>query len=71
MTEQWVQSQEQLWQSWFNFAKQADVQMPELQQESEKAFQMWQESMQQVMDAQQKWAKTWGSKPVGMGNGQG
>ncbi|MBN2304174.1 MAG: hypothetical protein JXQ72_06850 [Anaerolineae bacterium] len=54
LTEQWVAFQQDLWQRWFEMARQVN-----LTGTPESVFQVWQESLQKAMTAQQEWVKTW------------
>jgi hypothetical protein len=64
MAKRWGDTQQQLWQGWFDLVKKADpAKMAEAWgEEGQKAFQTWQESARKVMDAQMKWTSTWASE---------
>lgn len=61
MSKRWNETQQQLWQSWFDMVKKADpVKMAGAWgEESQKAFKAWQESAQKAMDSQMEWASMW------------
>jgi hypothetical protein len=61
MAKQWNETQQSLWQNWFGLIKQADVTKMTggWEEEGQKAFKNWQDSMQKVMDAQMDWIKMW------------
>ena len=61
MTERWVSTQEKLWGAWFDMLKKFDpsqfggawTNVPK------DPFKAWQESTQQVMEAQMEWTRAW------------
>lgn len=58
MTEQWVAFQQQIWDSWFEMARQLDP--ASLGDKApEQALAAWQEALQKALDAQQAWFKAW------------
>ena len=61
MTKQFGETQQQLWQGWFDLVKQADLTKltGNWEEEGQKAFQQWQEAAQKVMEAQMQWANMW------------
>lgn len=61
MVTQWNETQQRLWQNWFELIKKADVSnmTSSWEEEGQKAFKNWQEAMQKVMDAQMDWVNMW------------
>lgn len=58
MSKRWSETQQQLWQGWFDMVKKADASKMAgaWGEESQNAFKTWQESAQKMMDAQKQWA---------------
>lgn len=63
MMDQWNTTQKQLWESWFDMMKKADLSNVSLpfDVESKKAFETWQESAQKIQEAQKQMMKMWSS----------
>lgn len=61
MTNAWVQTQEMLWNNWFDMVRQLNpANMGDnMQDQTGKAIASWQEQMQKIMDAQNEWTKQW------------
>jgi hypothetical protein len=61
MNKQWADIQQQMWQSWFELVKKVDpAKMSDsLDAEGKKAFAVWQETADKVMEAQEKWTGMW------------
>lgn len=61
MTAQWQATQKQLWGTWFDLIRKADINMTAMpmQAQAQKAFQTWQESADKMMNAQSAWVKNW------------
>ncbi len=61
MANRWSETQQQLWQGWFDLVKKADAtkMAGAWGEEGQKAFGAWQESAQKVMDAQAQWTSMW------------
>lgn len=67
MNKNWTDAPQQLWQSWFEIVKKIDPAKMDQSwdKEARKIFETWQQSAQNLMDAQLNWARTWGdSIPV-------
>lgn len=62
MNSQWNATQEKMWQGWFDMMKQmgSESLTVDMEDEGKKAFAMWQESAQKIMDANMKFAQAWG-----------
>jgi hypothetical protein len=63
MNKRWTEAQRQLWESWFELVGKIDpAKMNEgWDKEGKKLFETWQDSAQKLMEAQMKWAQTWGN----------
>ena len=61
MAKHWGETQQQMWQGWFDLVKKADSakMAGAWGEEGQKAFQVWQESAKKAMDAQMEWASKW------------
>ena len=63
MMEQWSSTQKQMWESWFEMMKKADLsKMAEtFDAEGKKAFEAWQQSAQKLQETQEQMMKMWPS----------
>ncbi|HRV93569.1 MAG TPA: hypothetical protein P5526_15525 [Anaerolineae bacterium] len=63
MLEQWTGTQQQLWDSWFEMMKKADISKfgESFDLEGIKAFESWQESAKKIQEAQEQMIKMWTS----------
>lgn len=61
MAKRWSDTQEKLWQNWFDLMKKTEMATmnENWDQEAKKAFAGWQTSAQEMMDAQMEWVKIW------------
>jgi hypothetical protein len=61
MNKQWTDTQQQLWQGWFELVKKVDpASMGNgWEEEGQKLFNSWQASAQKMIDAQKEWLNTW------------
>lgn len=59
MHAQFAENQDKLWKSWFELMKkvQPDQAVSSLEEESRKAYKVWQESFQKIIEAQSNWVE--------------
>lgn len=61
MMAQWQAAQSEMWQNWFDLIRKSEFNFANVpgQQEAQKAYQNWQETMQQMAETQMTWMKSW------------
>jgi hypothetical protein len=61
MTHKWVETQQKLWENWFEMLKQFDPEKTSatIKTDAEKAMTLWQDNMKKVLDTQTEWFNQW------------